>query len=59
MHKNDKKYRINSYMAKEKIEDGNKHFKVIRVYIVFVQKSLYTLYRYFKKYKKVKYEDSV
>ena len=46
-------------MAKEKIEDGNKHFKVIRVYIVFVQKSLYTLYRYFKKYKKVKYEDSV
>ena len=40
MHKSDKKYRINSYMAKEKIEDGNKHFKVIRVYIVFVQKSL-------------------
>lgn len=52
MHKNDKKYRINSYMAKEKIEDGNKHFKVIRVYIVFVQKSLYTLYRYLKSTKR-------
>ena len=54
MHKNDKKYRINSYMAKEKIEEGNKHFKVIHVYIVFVQKSLYTLYRYFSWVKSTK-----
>ena len=52
MHKNDKKYRINSYMAKEKIEDGNKYFKVICVYIVFVQKSLYALYRYLKSTKR-------
>ena len=46
---NDKKQCIDSYMAKEKIEQGNKHFYVIHVYIVYVQLRLFAIYRYFLK----------